>query len=240
MLANHVKEFVANDNLGQIDENKEDSERQQSVGDNAQVGRQENALDALLDELQTFSKPNDNNNNHKVPEKSSGLVAEIGKKFDSTSGVINSDNNNNDTSSILIMKRIPPPPPPRTSSRSPIQSPTDDKKSLTETVVKDIDKSTLSQFEAAKQNLGLTTLKRGLVTKKAQTLPRNLTDVTTINLETKHQELLKKQKVLQDQYLKLQKTGSESNILQKVGFQFTAGNKDATCNQNKVYETDIL
>ena len=149
-------------------------------------------------------------------------------------------------------KRTPPPPPPRTSSKSPALSPTSEPEKVDEAT------TILSQFELAKQNLGLTVLKRGLVTKKAQTLPRNSTETVLRQgeLETRHQELLKRQKVLQEQYLKLQnhnssdvikKTGSESNILQKFGIGVRSGlqlapniNPNTEYHQNKIYETDIL
>lgn len=181
-------------------------------------------------------------------------------------------------------KRIPPPPPPRTSSKSPLASPTSP--SLPprspavglqhiQNVQNMVDKPQ-SQFEAATQNLGLGTLRRNVpnrssVKDKAQTLPRNIgsnlqvasdselvsasnsSSCESVNsqdgskkstrkeeLEQRHQELLKKQKALQEQYARLQqlqrgnntlavvppppdqllkKTGSESNLLQKMGLQ---------------------
>ena len=69
--------------------------------DTENSSRQENALDALLNELQTFSRPNDNNNNlHNEnqiqnQDTNSSLVAEIGKKFDSTTEIVSDSNNNN-------------------------------------------------------------------------------------------------------------------------------------------------
>lgn len=98
-----------------------------------------------------------------------------------------------------------------------------------------------------------------------------------IALEMRHQELLKKQKQLQEQYARLQhiskssvalqpgdimqlkKTGSESNLPQKMGLTMSVSgsmknlnaentleaqknekNHQETTTTNKVYETDIL
>ncbi|VEN53958.1 unnamed protein product [Callosobruchus maculatus] len=277
-------------------------------------------------------------------------------------------------------KRMPPPPPPRTSSKSPIASPTSPRlpprapvsasnpavhnlqhiqnvqqqstssdESSCNSQGKTEDKP-LSQFEQATQNLGLQTLRRsrglsqggagsdqsqgGLLqynskpSDRSQTLPRNLgstllqtapqpqavaavvaagdvvsnsSSCESINsqdggknktrkeeLEQRHQELLKKQKALQEQYARLQqlqrgtnalavippdqllkKTGSESNLLQKMGLQLATqqqmtgsltnlpakaqqlqqaqqqtgdGGKpeNNVAKETKVYETDIL
>lgn len=199
-------------------------------------------------------------------------------------------------------KRIPPPPPPRTSSKSPLASPTSP--SLpprspatglqhiqnVQTIVensKQPQPQQMSQFEAATQNLGLSTLRRNVGSRgsmnsnRSQTLPRNIgsnlqiqqqqqqiqqeldaqaisansnsSSCESVNsqegrksshrkeeLEQRHQELLKKQRALQEQYARLQqlqrgnntlavvppapdqllkKTGSESNLLQKMGLQ---------------------
>lgn len=183
-------------------------------------------------------------------------------------------------------KRIPPPPPPRTSSKSPLASPTSPSLPPRSPAVglqhiqnvQNMVEKPQSQFEAATQNLGLSTLRRNVpnrssVKDKAQTLPRNIgsnlqvpTDFEPVSasnssscesvnsqdgskkstrkeeLEQRHQELLKKQKALQEQYARLQqlqrgnntltvvppppdqllkKTGSESNLLQKMGLQMT-------------------
>ncbi|XP_018330761.1 coiled-coil domain-containing protein AGAP005037 isoform X8 [Agrilus planipennis] len=187
-------------------------------------------------------------------------------------------------------KRIPPPPPPRTSSKSPLASPTSP--SLPprspavglqhiQNVQNMSEKGTMSQFEAATQNLGLSTLRRNIPNRsmpkdnKSQTLPRNIGSNLSTHQETKegelqnvsssscesvnsqdgskkgtrkeeleqrHKELLKKQKALQEQYARLQqlqrgnntlavvpppsdqllkKTGSESNLIQKMGLQMS-------------------
>lgn len=109
-----------------------------------------------------------------------------------------------------VNKRIPPPPPPRTSSRSPLASPTTGQP-LQRLVSQDsIDLTTLNEDGDANQ--------RQMV------------------LEQRHQELLKKQRHLQEQYARLQqisamggnpnnnqiqKTGSESNLPQKMGMNMS-------------------
>lgn len=238
---------------------------------------------------------------------------------------------------IAAGKRIPPPPPPRTSSKSPLASPTSPGLpprspaaglQHIQNVQNMVDKPQ-SQFEQATQNLGLGTLRRnahsqnrGSFKDKAQTLPRNVgsnlqiasdsdpisasnsSSCESVNsqdgskkstrkeeLEQRHQELLKKQKALQEQYARLQqlqrgnntlavvppppdqllkKTGSESNLLQKMGLQMSTAQmtgslthlpnttaksatsstssadeqsvsaSDSTTTTSKVYETDIL
>lgn len=304
--------------------------------------RPENALDALLDELQTFSKP------HSIAQDTTDLpppaipakgnrppqISEIGRKgsMDSASFIPSqnlsvstatgslrrlhsypsgSDTDNSppiqplqresktvakppipERSSELIQnliagKRVPPPPPPRTSSKSPLASPTSPslppRSPATalqhiQNVQNMIENKPLSQFEQATQNLGLQTLRRNVANKsnnpkdRSQTLPRNIGSSLQIpaennpisasnssscesvdsqeglkktrkeELEQRHQELLKKQKALQEQYARLQqiqrgnntlaiipsatdqllkKTGSESNLLQKMGLQLS-------------------
>lgn len=324
--------------------------------------RPENALDALLDELQTFSKPHPSTVSTQMPQVSytdttetppslpiKGIppthhqqqhhhhppsMSEIGRKGSMDSATflptqnltvstatgslrrLHSYPSGSDTDNsppiqpmqrninkppipernvellqhVVAGKRIPPPPPPRTSSKSPLASPTSP--SLpprspaaglqhiqnVQNIVENSNKPQ-SQFEAATQNLGLSTLRRNVgarssIKDRAQTLPRNIgsnlqvqnLDVENVisasnssscesvnsqdgstkkstrkeELEQRHQELLKKQKALQEQYARLQqlqrgnntlavippapdqllkKTGSESNLLQKMGLQ---------------------
>lgn len=167
-------------------------------------------------------------------------------------------------------KRVPPPPPPRTSSRSPLASPTSPNvpqrmPSVSENEQNNGDdnssgnESTNSQDHSQRQHV----------------------------LEARHQELLKKQKQLQEQYarlqqisktgslppptsdpMKLKKTGSESNLPQKMGLNMAVSgsmknlNVDVTIGEarnndknqqqqqdaiaqhmtttKQVYETDIL
>ncbi|CAG9558168.1 unnamed protein product [Danaus chrysippus] len=237
--------------------------------------RPENALDALLDELQTFAKP-----------------AERGGRGDPRDAPLrrlHSYPSGSDTDAsppvrargqhppkppvperhpellAMAVRRAPPPPPPRTTSRSPLASPTSPPSPpsphsprsppcLTHTAEINDDKN------ASRQAL----------------------------LEQRHQELLKKQKALQEQYARLQmiqrsgptlpinaqpdlkKTGSESNLLTKLNLNLAPANMsgsmthlagdskkkqndlpseqqnpketvpDAMATTNKVYETDIL
>lgn len=319
--------------------------------------RPENALDALLDELQTFSKPHPSTVSTQMPQVSytdaepppslpvKGIppshppsMSEIGRKgsmdsatflptqnltvstatgslrrlhsYPSGSDTDNSppiqpmqrghDFRNSNKPPIpernmellqhVAGKRIPPPPPPRTSSKSPLASPTSPSLPPRSPAaglqhiqnVQNIVESSKpqSQFEAATQNLGLSTLRRNVAGRnslkdRAQTLPRNIgsnlqvqnleienaisasnsSSCESVNsqdgtkkstrkeeLEQRHQELLKKQKALQEQYARLQqlqrgnntltvvppapdqllkKTGSESNLLQKMGLQMS-------------------
>ncbi|CAG9859033.1 unnamed protein product [Phyllotreta striolata] len=306
------------------------------------VQRPENALDALLDELQTFSKPHSIAQNDDDAAEAPAIpvkgvrppqMSEIGRKgsMDSASFLptqnlsvstatgslrrLHSYPSGSDTDNSppiqplqresktaakpplpernpellqqVTGKRVPPPPPPRTSSKSPLASPTSPNlppKSPAvglqhiQNVQNMVDKP-LSQFEQATQNLGLQTLRRNIPSRssikdpsKSQTLPRNIgsnlqiasdsdpisasnsSSCESVNsqdgskktrkeeLEQRHQELLKKQKALQEQYARLQqlqrgnnslalvpptpdqllkKTGSESNLLQKMGLQLT-------------------
>lgn len=315
--------------------------------------RPENALDALLDELQTFSKPHPSTVSTQMPQVSytdtepppslpvKGIppshppsMSEIGRKGSMDSATFlptqnltvstatgslrrlhsypsGSDTDNSppiqpmqrnlgnkppipERNAELLQhvtgKRIPPPPPPRTSSKSPLASPTSPSlppRSPAAALqhiqnVQNIVENTKpqSQFETATQNLGLSTLRRNAagrcsIKDRAQTLPRNIgsnlqvqnleienvisasnsSSCESVNsqdgtkkstrkeeLEQRHQELLKKQKALQEQYARLQqlqrgnntlavvppapdqllkKTGSESNLLQKMGLQMT-------------------
>lgn len=154
----------------------------------------------------------------------------------------------------LIMKvggkRIPPPPPPRTSSRSPLASPTSPNvpkpmPTVNETDTKD------SQQNANVDSGGENSSGNESGNDNAQ---------RQVALEMRHQELLKKQKMLQEQYQRLQqmskmssvdmssgsgtnldpnnqptqlkKMGSESNIQQKIGLTLTTN--DSTVAGNMV------
>ncbi|XP_063932094.1 uncharacterized protein LOC135144066 isoform X5 [Zophobas morio] len=304
--------------------------------------RPENALDALLDELQTFSKPHHNTEEPPavptkgIPPSHPPNMSEIGRKGSMDSATFlptqnltvstatgslrrlhsypsGSDTDNSppiqpqktttkppipERNAELLQhitgRRVPPPPPPRTSSKSPLASPTSPSlpprspaaglqhiqnvQNMVESKGQfAAENKPQSQFEAATQNLGLATLRRNVpsrssVKDKAQTLPRNIgsnlqipqenetisasnsSSCESVNsqdgskktrkeeLEQRHQELLKKQKALQEQYARLQqlqrgnntlavvpptpdqllkKTGSESNLLQKMGLQMS-------------------
>ncbi|KAJ8917464.1 hypothetical protein NQ315_005511 [Exocentrus adspersus] len=243
--------------------------------------RPENALDALLDELQTFSKPHSNAQPQEtsdppaIPAKGNRppQMSEIGRKgsMDSASflptqnlsvstatGSLRRLHSNTELlqQHTATGKRIPPPPPPRTSSKSPLASPTSPslppRSPATalqhiQNVQNMVDKP-MSQFEQATQNLGLQTLRRNVpnrssIKDKSQTLPRNIgsnlqlpaeSDVISASnssscesvnsqdgskktrkeeLEQRHQELLKKQKALQEQYARLQQLQRGNNTL---------------------------
>lgn len=155
----------------------------------------------------------------------------------------------------VMNKRAPPPPPPRTSSsKSPLASPTSPN-------VADL---------AASDNNGEGGNSSGSGNESSNSVERQAA------LEHRHQELLRKQKQLQEQYARLQqisktgpipgddplkKTGSESNLPQKMGLNMAVSgsmknlNVDVTIaeaeknerNQQQsatttkqVYETDIL
>lgn len=237
--------------------------------DGEDVQRPENALDALLDELQTFS--------------SGGSAATVAPVDVSSAGLrrLHSYPSGSDTDAsppvrarglhppkppvperhpelvaLAGSRRAPPPPPPRTTSRSPLASPT----ALTAAAT--------------------------IHTAPAPT-PAPAPALTTEHdsqsiLEQRHRDLLKKQKALQEQYARLQmiqrtgpvltsttypdlkKTGSESNLLSKMNLNLTtaplsgsmthlagSGKQPARAplataaastgtTTNKVYETDIL
>ncbi|XP_041986734.1 coiled-coil domain-containing protein AGAP005037 isoform X3 [Aricia agestis] len=211
--------------------------------------RPENALDALLDELQTFQKP---------PGRGDGPLRRLhsypsGSDTDASPPVRARGQHppkppvpeRHPELLALAARRAPPPPPPRTTSKSPLASPTSPS-----SPPEDDEKA------ASRQAI----------------------------LEQRHQELLKKQRALQEQYARLQmiqrsgsalpvnaqpdlkKTGSESNLLSKMNLNLTTTNisgsmthlagecdrskcelqaemlngSDAVSTTNKVYETDIL
>ncbi|XP_013101075.1 coiled-coil domain-containing protein CG32809 isoform X3 [Stomoxys calcitrans] len=162
----------------------------------------------------------------------------------------------------LIMKvsgkRIPPPPPPRTSSRSPLASPTSPNvpqimPTVNENETKDASMTapgTAASSAAAAVDSG------GETSSGNESGNDNMQ--RQVALEMRHQELLKKQKVLQEQYQRLQqmskmpsvdmatatgpgsapnsnmvplqKMGSESNIQQKISLTLTAATNDNASN----------
>lgn len=206
--------------------------------------RPENALDALLDELQTFAKPTERS----VCNGEAG--AGVGGR--GTDGVLRrlaSYPSGSDTDvsppvrargqqpakppvperhpELLALavagRRAPPPPPPRTSSRSPLASPV----------------SPASPASPAPR----------LSPPDADSSRHSL-------LEQRHQELLKKQRALQEQYTRLQmiqrsgsalppnaqpdlkKTGSESNLLTKMNLNLAiTGSMSHLCINNDGYST---
>lgn len=244
-----------------------------SAGQRGVDVRPDNALDALLDELQTFAKP-----------------AERGARGDGPLRRLHSYPSGSDTDAsppvrargqhppkppvperhpeLLAMaaRRAPPPPPPRTTSRSPLASPTS---------------------PASPPGCHPDTCHLPLHPPEPTSDDDKATNRQTL-LEQRHQELLKKQKALQEQYARLQmiqrsgptlpptaqpdlkKTGSESNLLTKMNLNLApatisgsmthlaADNErkmsvdssmafdkagtlpESAATTNKVYETDIL
>lgn len=228
--------------------------------------RPENALDALLDELQTFAKPGARGAGAEPPLRRLHSYPS-GSDTDASPPVRARGQHppkppvpeRHPELLALAARRAPPPPPPRTTSRSPLASPTSP--------------SSPPHADSSPPDPNLsddkTTLRQSL-------------------LEQRHQELLKKQKALQEQYARLQmiqrtgstlpptaqpdlkKTGSESNLLTKMNLNLAtaaisgsmthlacesdhAGSAeaepapaaeppagDAMPTTNKVYETDIL
>ncbi|XP_063546338.1 coiled-coil domain-containing protein AGAP005037 isoform X8 [Cydia strobilella] len=235
--------------------------------------RPENALDALLDELQTFAMPAERSSRGAAPG-SEGTLRRLhsypsGSDTDASPPVRARGQHppkppvpeRHPELLALAARRAPPPPPPRTTSRSPLASPTSP--------------SSPPNADSSPPDSNLSEEKTAL----RQSL-----------LEQRHQELLKKQKALQEQYARLQmiqrsgpslpptaqpdlkKTGSESNLLTKMNLNLTATNisgsmthlacdaehqkptqntpapsdlekppaSDTVATTNKVYETDIL
>lgn len=229
--------------------------------------RPENALDALLDELQTFAKPAERARGEGPLRRLHSYPS--GSDTDASPPVRARGQHppkppvpeRHPELLALAARRAPPPPPPRTTSRSPLASPT----SPTSPPRSDSANSTDPNDEKSASRQAL--------------------------LEQRHQELLKKQKALQEQYARLQmiqrsgptlpptaqpdlkKTGSESNLLTKMNLNLApaaisgsmthlAGDSDrpkaadasmvaekptlgpkpseAVATTNKVYETDIL
>ncbi|XP_055326242.1 uncharacterized protein LOC129579985 isoform X8 [Sitodiplosis mosellana] len=274
----------------------------------------ENALDALLDELQTFSKPSVGINEPRPDDSTSTDDSSQNQPINNTvttqisQATIYSSNElappNNNTSSLrrlhsypsgsdtdtsppqqklrsipgkppvpernaeliskVINKRAPPPPPPRTSSsRSPLASPTSPCVANNMAIASDNEQN---NGNGNNNDGGNSSGNESSNSQERQAA-----------LEVRHQELLKKQKQLQEQYARLQqisksgpvpsndplkKTGSESNLPQKMGLQMAVSgsmknlNVDVTIaeaqkndkNQQtahttttkQVYETDIL
>lgn len=167
-------------------------------------------------------------------------------------------------------KRVPPPPPPRTSSRSPLASPTSPNMPIR---MSSMIEGSLTA-EQLLNNIG--SQLDGNNSSSSDSVNSQEHAQRQIALEMRHQELLKKQKQLQEQYARLQavskssvalqpgdimqlkKTGSESNLPQKMGLTMSVSGSMKNLNAentleaqkneknhqetttNKVYETDIL
>lgn len=164
-------------------------------------------------------------------------------------------------------KKVPPPPPPRTSSRSPLASPTSP--SMTNRSLVDQQNAAEQQFiNSINNNNQFLQNDQDSGSESANSQDNN--SQRQMQLELRHQELLKKQKQLQEQYQRLQqmsknaiplaghnennvkRMGSDTNLAQKLGTLKTIENnadkvndnvpqpQTQTVTTNKVYETDIL
>lgn len=141
---------------------------------------------------------------------------------------------NADLLSKVGNKRIPPPPPPRTSSRSPLASPTSPNVPIRMPSVNESIDSYQQQQQQQHNNNG--SGGEGGNSSGSESTHSQEHGQRQLVLELRHQELLKKQKQLQEQYARLQqisknsslppnatdimhlkKTGSESNLPQKMG-----------------------
>lgn len=204
--------------------------------------RQENALDTLLDELQTFARPPSDRHGSidastPTPSQSSGSGTlrrlHSYPSSDSSSPIRSAPiarlqvSDDSKPPSLPERSKVPPPPPPRTSSRSPLVSPTSPPR--------------VGPRQSSSGGGTLLRRKREPPTDPDMSnkpLSSNSSSSESINsqeglrgseaLEQRHQELLRRQRQLQEQYARLQqlqrnvrlptapelkKTGSESNLL---------------------------
>lgn len=169
-------------------------------------------------------------------------------------------------------KKIPPPPPPRTSSRSPLASPTSPNlPPRLPAVAEQLQQHEQHHINNINNNHQYPhNLHQDQDSGSESANSQDNNSQRQMQLELRHQELLKKQKQLQEQYQRLQqmsknsiplapndgikKTGSESNLSQKMGLSGSLKNLSAnenvssdnvaqpqtTVTTNKVYETEIL
>lgn len=204
--------------------------------------RPENALDALLDELQTFARP----------QEDGGIPTDNNSSSGSSGGLEHAPNGGGRVSTLRRMhsydgqqpqgkppvpernaelvaqvagRRVPPPPPPRTSSRSPLASPTSPLP-LPRTAIPAQNTQVIANAASNSSSCESVNSQDGAIKNR------------THQLDQRHQELLRKQKALQEQYARLQKlqqsntttplttplndssllkkTGSEGNLLLKM------------------------
>ncbi|XP_050536548.1 coiled-coil domain-containing protein AGAP005037 isoform X5 [Daktulosphaira vitifoliae] len=193
----------------------------------------ENALNTLLDELQTTSA---------AETAASTLPRPVLRRLSSTSS--DAKPPVPERTPDLQNKRMPPPPPPRTSSKSPVASPT------TGVIPTTSPRGSLSSTASGSPPSRKGSLASVSTTTSSSSgggggsgklpLPEpvaNSGPSRQEQLEQRHQELLKKQKALQEQYMRLQqlqrsqlppdllqlkKTGSEGNLLVKMGLAMSA------------------
>lgn len=251
--------FFLNFNL-QFDSSTDDSSQNLSQPINNTVTTQ--ISQATIYSTNELAPPNNNNTSslrrlHSYPSGSDTDTSPPQQKLRSVPGKPPVPERNAELISKVINKRAPPPPPPRTSSsKSPLASPTSPCVANNMPIASDNE-----------QNNGNGDGGNSSGNESSNSQERQ------VALEIRHQELLKKQKQLQEQYARLQqisksgpipsndslkKTGSESNLPQKMGLNMAVSgsmknlNVDVTIveaeknekNQQtttkQVYETDIL
>ncbi|KAG5682506.1 hypothetical protein PVAND_011855 [Polypedilum vanderplanki] len=261
----------------------------------------ENALDILLDELQTFAKPPNPNDQLQIRPDESTTSDDSSQTLQNTVTTklsqsqlypdsahqlrrLHSYPSGSDTeespprppplaakppvpernSELLSRqkgKKVPPPPPPRTSSRSPLASPTSP--SMTNRIITEHQQQQ-QQLNAEQQFINSINNNNQFIqndqdsgSESANSQDNN--SQRQMQLELRHQELLKKQKQLQEQYQRLQqmsknaiplghndnvkRMGSDTNLSQKLNADKVNDNvpqSQTTVTTNKVYETDIL
>ncbi|XP_055631594.1 coiled-coil domain-containing protein AGAP005037 isoform X2 [Toxorhynchites rutilus septentrionalis] len=201
----------------------------------------ENALDALLDELQTFAKPPNGVNEIRPDDSTSddssqaiqstvttkisqsqlypeSMSTNVGlRRLHSYPSGSDTDTSppqpmrptgkppvperNADLLSKVNSKRVPPPPPPRTSSRSPLASPTSPNMPHQMQQLSEIEHQTTINFDNLVKDSGMDSSSESVSSDNSQRQQA---------LELRHQELLKKQKQLQEQYQRLQQISKNS------------------------------
>nr|XP_029728946.1 coiled-coil domain-containing protein AGAP005037 isoform X3 [Aedes albopictus] len=201
----------------------------------------ENALDALLDELQTFAKPPNGSNEIRPDDSTSDdssqaiqstvttkmaqaqlypdtISTNVGlRRLHSYPSGSDTDTSppqpirpvgkppvperNAELLSKVNSKRVPPPPPPRTSSRSPLASPTSPNLPHQMQQISDIDQQNIINSENMTKDSGMDSSSESVSSDNSQRQQA---------LEMRHQELLKKQKQLQEQYQRLQQMSKNS------------------------------
>lgn len=166
-------------------------------------------------------------------------------------------------------KKVPPPPPPRTSSRSPLASPTSP--SMTNRCIAEQQQHQQQQQQQQNSeqqfinniNNNNQFIQNDQDSGSESANSQDNSSQRQMQLELRHQELLKKQKQLQEQYQRLQqmsknaiplghnenvkRMGSDTNLAQKLKENNADKMNDnvpqqqtTTVTTNKVYETDIL
>lgn len=239
-----------------------------------------NTFDSLLEELQTTGKVEAGSHNG-LSSASSGSTSTLRRLH---SFPADAKPPVPERLGDLAGKRVPPPPPPRTSSKSPLASPTNPMApasrrsptrkgslgSASNGVAAHLHAALIANENERQQPSPSTSSSCESINSQEGLQHRAVPHLRQEQLEIRHQELLKKQRALQEQYsrlqqlqqtpppdlLQLKKTGSEGNIFSKMGMSFgpapisgpgsvvdslASASRDANAEaKTKVYETDIL